>query len=278
MSQAGTTRSKAVKALKNNDNDIVNAIMELTEPIGGVHAGAAVSDESTTLIITAKGKIVGGEVSGTKSTKESQTPAPYSCPACGLDGSWGAVLKHLKQSGHIEVEDPNISDKRRNKEWRELSANPDVAAKLEKKKEQKKEKKEQKKKQKKAATKVVNNDMKGEILRSVDDVTWSDLGSLSAQLKARGFISKKYRKKVFADLEEAGEVVFGYLLKSGERIVELKDVKDKEELSTAKFIKRGGRPVAGVDIEADDKINANIASAAAIFSTLDITKEVADWG
>ena len=30
MSQAGTTRSKAVKALKNNDNDIVNAIMELT--------------------------------------------------------------------------------------------------------------------------------------------------------------------------------------------------------------------------------------------------------
>ncbi|GMH48908.1 hypothetical protein TrRE_jg5486 [Triparma retinervis] len=30
MSQAGTSRSKAVKALKNNDNDIVNAIMELT--------------------------------------------------------------------------------------------------------------------------------------------------------------------------------------------------------------------------------------------------------
>ncbi|KAH8267146.1 hypothetical protein KR018_012085 [Drosophila ironensis] len=28
--QAGTTRSKAIKALKNNDNDIVNAIMELT--------------------------------------------------------------------------------------------------------------------------------------------------------------------------------------------------------------------------------------------------------
>lgn len=30
MSQANVTRAKAVKALKNNDNDIVNAIMELT--------------------------------------------------------------------------------------------------------------------------------------------------------------------------------------------------------------------------------------------------------
>merc|ERR1712083_327158 len=30
MSQAGVTRSKAVKALKTNDGDIVNAIMELT--------------------------------------------------------------------------------------------------------------------------------------------------------------------------------------------------------------------------------------------------------
>jgi nascent polypeptide-associated complex subunit alpha len=30
ISQAGCTRSAAVKALKNNDNDIVNAIMELT--------------------------------------------------------------------------------------------------------------------------------------------------------------------------------------------------------------------------------------------------------
>lgn len=30
MSQANVTRSKAVKALKSNDNDIVNAIMELT--------------------------------------------------------------------------------------------------------------------------------------------------------------------------------------------------------------------------------------------------------
>jgi nascent polypeptide-associated complex subunit alpha len=30
MSQANVSRSKAVKALKNNDNDIVNAIMELT--------------------------------------------------------------------------------------------------------------------------------------------------------------------------------------------------------------------------------------------------------
>jgi len=30
MSQAGVTRSKAVRALKNNQNDIVNAIMELT--------------------------------------------------------------------------------------------------------------------------------------------------------------------------------------------------------------------------------------------------------
>lgn len=30
MSQAGTSRGKAVKALKNNNNDIVNAIMELT--------------------------------------------------------------------------------------------------------------------------------------------------------------------------------------------------------------------------------------------------------
>ena len=30
MSQANVTRSKAVKALKNNANDIVNAIMELT--------------------------------------------------------------------------------------------------------------------------------------------------------------------------------------------------------------------------------------------------------
>jgi len=30
MSQANVTRSKAVKALKNNENDIVNAIMELT--------------------------------------------------------------------------------------------------------------------------------------------------------------------------------------------------------------------------------------------------------
>ena len=30
MSQAGCTRAKAVAALKANDNDIVNAIMELT--------------------------------------------------------------------------------------------------------------------------------------------------------------------------------------------------------------------------------------------------------
>ena len=30
MSQAGVSRAKAVKALKSNDNDIVNAIMELT--------------------------------------------------------------------------------------------------------------------------------------------------------------------------------------------------------------------------------------------------------
>lgn len=30
MSQANVTRAKAIKALKNNDNDIVNAIMELT--------------------------------------------------------------------------------------------------------------------------------------------------------------------------------------------------------------------------------------------------------
>jgi len=30
MSQAGVTRTKAIKALKNNNNDIVNAIMELT--------------------------------------------------------------------------------------------------------------------------------------------------------------------------------------------------------------------------------------------------------
>lgn len=30
MSQANVSRSKAVKALKNNNNDIVNAIMELT--------------------------------------------------------------------------------------------------------------------------------------------------------------------------------------------------------------------------------------------------------
>jgi nascent polypeptide-associated complex subunit alpha len=30
MSQAGVSRGKAVKALKNNQNDIVNAIMELT--------------------------------------------------------------------------------------------------------------------------------------------------------------------------------------------------------------------------------------------------------
>merc|ERR1719305_559009 len=30
MSQANVSRSKAVKALKNNSNDIVNAIMELT--------------------------------------------------------------------------------------------------------------------------------------------------------------------------------------------------------------------------------------------------------
>lgn len=30
VSQASTTRNKAIKALKNNDNDIVNAIMELT--------------------------------------------------------------------------------------------------------------------------------------------------------------------------------------------------------------------------------------------------------
>lgn len=30
MSQAGVSRAKAVKALKTNDGDIVNAIMELT--------------------------------------------------------------------------------------------------------------------------------------------------------------------------------------------------------------------------------------------------------
>ena len=30
MSQANVSKAKAVKALKNNDNDIVNAIMELT--------------------------------------------------------------------------------------------------------------------------------------------------------------------------------------------------------------------------------------------------------
>jgi nascent polypeptide-associated complex subunit alpha len=30
MSQANVSRGKAVKALKNNGNDIVNAIMELT--------------------------------------------------------------------------------------------------------------------------------------------------------------------------------------------------------------------------------------------------------
>ena len=30
MSQANVSRPKAVKALKSNDNDIVNAIMELT--------------------------------------------------------------------------------------------------------------------------------------------------------------------------------------------------------------------------------------------------------
>merc|ERR1712224_852476 len=30
MAQASVSRAKAVKALKNNDNDIVNAIMELT--------------------------------------------------------------------------------------------------------------------------------------------------------------------------------------------------------------------------------------------------------
>lgn len=30
MSQANVSRAKAIKALKNNDNDIVNAIMELT--------------------------------------------------------------------------------------------------------------------------------------------------------------------------------------------------------------------------------------------------------
>lgn len=30
INQAGTTRNKAIKALKNNEGDIVNAIMELT--------------------------------------------------------------------------------------------------------------------------------------------------------------------------------------------------------------------------------------------------------
>jgi nascent polypeptide-associated complex subunit alpha len=30
MQQAGVSKGKAVKALKNNNNDIVNAIMELT--------------------------------------------------------------------------------------------------------------------------------------------------------------------------------------------------------------------------------------------------------
>lgn len=30
MQQAGVTKTKAIKALKNNGNDIVNAIMELT--------------------------------------------------------------------------------------------------------------------------------------------------------------------------------------------------------------------------------------------------------
>lgn len=30
MSQANVSRAKAIKALKNNQNDIVNAIMELT--------------------------------------------------------------------------------------------------------------------------------------------------------------------------------------------------------------------------------------------------------
>ena len=30
MSQANVSKAKAVKALKNNDNDIVNALMELT--------------------------------------------------------------------------------------------------------------------------------------------------------------------------------------------------------------------------------------------------------
>jgi nascent polypeptide-associated complex subunit alpha len=30
MSQANVTRAKAIRALKNNNNDIVNAIMELT--------------------------------------------------------------------------------------------------------------------------------------------------------------------------------------------------------------------------------------------------------
>lgn len=32
MTQAGVTRTKAVKALKNNDSDIVNAIMEVSFP------------------------------------------------------------------------------------------------------------------------------------------------------------------------------------------------------------------------------------------------------
>ena len=32
MTQASTSRNKAIKALKNNDNDIVNAIMEVSPP------------------------------------------------------------------------------------------------------------------------------------------------------------------------------------------------------------------------------------------------------
>jgi nascent polypeptide-associated complex subunit alpha len=32
MTQASTSRNKAIKALKNNDNDIVNAIMEVSSP------------------------------------------------------------------------------------------------------------------------------------------------------------------------------------------------------------------------------------------------------
>ena len=71
-------------------------------------------------------------------------------------------------------------------------------------------------------------------------------------------------------------------MKSGEGIVELDDIVDKEVLSTTMFIKRGGGPLhqrneSLFEDQNFSKICNDIADAVEEFSVMNISKEVADW-